>query len=57
MTARVSAIQYKMEVTIKCSQEEMEAAIHSIPSKLEETIKCRVEDVLAYADRRTQDLC
>jgi hypothetical protein len=28
--ARVSAIQYRMEATTKCSQEETEAAIQSI---------------------------
>jgi hypothetical protein len=53
MRARVSAIQYEEEVTIKCSQEETEVATHSIRSELEE-IKHWVEDVLACVDKRTQ---
>jgi hypothetical protein len=46
-----------MGVMIKCSQEEMEAAIHSSWSELEETIKHWVEDVLACVDQRMQGLC
>jgi hypothetical protein len=66
MRAIVSAIQYKMVATIKCSQEETKAAINSVPAELEqtaihsirseimETIKYRVEDVLSCAFQKTQ---
>jgi hypothetical protein len=58
MRARVSAIQYKMmEVTVNCSQEETEAAVHSAWPELEETVKHQVEDILACVDQRTQGLC
>jgi hypothetical protein len=59
MRARISAIQYKMKAMIKCSEEEMEVAIHAhyMWTELEETIKHRGEDVSAYVDQRTQGLC
>jgi hypothetical protein len=56
MRARISAIRYKMEVTIKCSQQETNAAINSIWAELEEAIKHRVQDVLARVDQRTQGI-
>jgi hypothetical protein len=41
-------------ITMKCSHEETDAAIHSIQSELDETIKHRLEDVLACVDQRMQ---
>lgn len=55
MRVRVSAIQYKMEVMIKCCQE-TEATIHSIRSELEEAIKHWVEDVLSCVNQKMQGL-
>jgi hypothetical protein len=53
----MKAIQYKMKITMKSSNEETEAAIHCIRSELEKTLKHLVEDVLACVDPRVQDLC
>jgi hypothetical protein len=41
MRARVSAIQYNMEVMIKCSQEEMMATVNSMCDEVQETMKHR----------------
>jgi hypothetical protein len=46
-----SAIQYRMEATTKCSQEETEAAIQSIQAELEETVRHWVEDVCCVSTK------
>jgi predicted RNA-binding protein len=51
MRARVSAIHYKMEVTIKCSQEETKAANNSIRAALEKAIKHRVDAICHVSAR------
>jgi hypothetical protein len=49
-------ILYKMEVAIKCIQEETEAALHSLRTDLEENMKHQMEEVLSCSDQKKQGL-